>query len=121
MKKKLALKEDKEFCLKLKHFEEFNAVSCDRDAIRKNLQTLTISADNAMRKCVDWMNLTNDPEELHQIMGMQNDLQSFFERTRASALRRLERLEEQEQKKSNPSQGSRTTKYSQRKSSVATI
>ena len=47
------------------------------------------------------MNLTNVPEELHQIKGMQNDLQSFFERTRPTAFRRLQRLEKKK-KKRNP-------------------
>ena len=46
IKEKLALKESKEFRLKLEQLEDFIAVSCDRSAIRNDLQTLRISADN---------------------------------------------------------------------------
>lgn len=58
------------------------------------------------------MNLTNVPEELHQIKGMQNDLQSFFKRTRPSALRRLQHLEKKEETKSNSSHKSRKKTFS---------
>ena len=67
-----------------------------------------------MQKFVDRMNVTKEPEELHQLANMQKNLQSSLERASASALYRLEHLIEKEETKSNSLRGSRKSKYSQR-------
>ena len=112
LKRKAALKGKEEFRLQLVSFEKSNYDIGNPDFIRSELQKLKGLADNAIQGFVDWMNLTVEAEEINEITRQQYELQSSWEKVRATALSRLELLEVKEETKSNSSYGSRISSSS---------
>ena len=112
LKRKAALKGEEEFRLQFVSFEKSIYDIGNPDAIRSELQKLKSLADNAIQGFIDWMNLTVEAEEINEITRQQYELQSSWEKVRATALSRLEFLEVKEETKSNLSYGSRISSSS---------
>ena len=112
LKRKAALKGKEEFRLQLVSFEKSIYDIGNPDFIRSELQKLKSLADNAIQGFIDWMNLTVEAEEINEITRQQYELQSSWEKVRATALSRLEFLEVKEETKSNLSYGSRISSSS---------
>lgn len=106
LKRKAALKGKEEFRLQLVAFEKSIYDIGNPDFIRSELQKLKSLADNAIQGFIDWMNLTVEAEERNEITRQQYELQSSWEKVRATAHSRLEFLEVKEETKSNLSYGS---------------
>ena len=101
LKRKAALKGKGEFRLQLVSFEKSVSDIGNPDFIRSELQKLKSLADNAIQGFIDWMNLTVEAEEINEITRQQYELQSSWEKVRATALSRMEFLEVKEETKSN--------------------
>ena len=112
LKRKAALKGKGEFRLQLVSFEKSVSDIGNPDFIRSELQKLKSLADNAIQGFIDWMNLTVEAEEINEITRQQYELQSSWEKVRATALSRMEFLEVKEETKSNLSYGSRISSSS---------
>ena len=108
----MALKGKEEFRLQLVSFEKSIYDIGNPDFIRSELQKLKSLADNAIQGFIDWMNLTVEAEEINEITRQQYELQSSWEKVRATALSRMEFLEVKEETKSNLSYGSRISSSS---------
>ena len=101
LKRKGALKGEEESRLQLVSFEKSIDDTGNPDFIRSELQGF-----------IDWMNLTVEAEEINEITCQQYELQSSWEKVRATALSRPEFLEVKEETKSNLSYGSRISSSS---------
>ena len=112
LKRKAALKGKEEFRLQLVAFEKSIYDIGNPDFIRSEVQKLKSLADNAIQGFIDWMNLTVEAEEINEITRQQYELQSSWEKVRATALSRQETLEAKEDMKSNLSYGSRISSSS---------
>ena len=112
LKRKAALKGKEEFRLQLVAFEKSIYDIGNPDFIRNEVQKLKSLADNAIQGFIDWMNLTVEAEEINEITRQQYELQSSWEKVRATVLCRLEILEAKEDTKSNLSYGSRISSSS---------
>ena len=112
LKRKAALKGKEEFRLQLVAFEKSIYDIGSPDFIRSEVQKLKSLADNAIQGFIDWMNLTVEAEEINEITRQQYELQSSWEKVRATALSRLDILEAKEETKSNLSYGSRISSSS---------
>ena len=112
LKRKAALEGKGEFRLQLVSFEKSVSDIGNPDFIRSELQKLKSLADNAIQGFIDWMNLTVEAEEINEITRQQYELQSSWEKVRATVLSRMEFLEVKEETKSNLSYGSRISSSS---------
>ena len=112
LKRKAALKGKEEFRLQFVSFKKSIYDIGNPDFIRSELQKLKSLADNAIQEFIDWMNLTVEAEEINEITRQQYELQSSWEKVRATALSRPEFLEVKEETKSNLSYGSRISSSS---------
>ena len=101
LKRKAALKGKEEFRLQLVSFEKSVYDISNPDFIRSELQKLKSLSDNEIQGFIDWMNLTVEAEEMNEISRQQYELQSSWEKVRATAPSRLEFLEVKEETKSN--------------------
>ena len=86
----MALKGKEEFRLQLVFFENSIYDIGNPDFIRSELKKLKSLADNAVQGLIDWMNLTVKAEEINEITRQQYELQSSWEKVRATVLSRLE-------------------------------
>ena len=84
------MKGKEEFRLQLEFFEDSIYDIGNPDFIRSELQKLKSLADNAVQGLIDWMNLTVKAEEINEITRQQYELQSSWEKVRATVLSRLE-------------------------------
>ena len=112
LKRKAALKGKEEFRLQLVSFEKSISDIWNPEAIRSELQKLKRQADNSIQGFIDWRNLTAETREINGITGEQYELQSSWEKVRATALGHLEFLEFGDETESNLSYGSRRSRES---------
>ena len=103
----------RKFNRKLLLFENLLSESRSRDAIKSELQTLKVLAENTSQEFVDCLNLTTEMEDISAITSEQQDLQVSWERIHSKALHRLDYLDSRDETKSNLSHGSRSN-FSQR-------
>ena len=113
-RRKAALDDKRKFNRKLLLFEKLITESRSRDAIRSELQTLKVLAENTSQEFVDCLNLTTDTEDISTITSEQQDLHVSWEKIRTKALHRLDYLDSRDETKSNSSHGSRRSNFSQR-------
>ena len=113
-RRKAALDGKRKFNRKLLLFENLLSESRSRDAIKSELQTLKVLAENTSQEFVDCLNLTTETEDISAITSEQQDLQVSWERIRSKALHRLDYLDSRDETKSNSSHGSRRSNFSQR-------
>ena len=92
--------------------EKLITESSDREALQSELQALNNSADKTIQEFVNWLNLAKEPEEINEITNEQHEVQNSWEKIRADASYRLERLELKEEIRSHSSRGSRKSKFS---------
>lgn len=112
IRRKTALDCKKEFRRKLLVVEKLISESSDREALQSGLDALKNSADETIQEFVNWLNVAKEPDEINEISNEQHELQSSWEKIRAAASHRLERLELKEEIRSNSSRGSRKSKLS---------
>ena len=112
LKRKSALKGEEESRLQLVSFEKSIYDTDNPDFIRSELQKFKSLEDNAIQGFIDWMNLTVEAEEINEITCQQYELQSSWEKVRATALSHPQFLEVKEETESNLSYGSRISSSS---------
>ena len=112
LKRKAALKGEEESRLQLVSFNKSIYDTGNPDFTRSELQKFKSLEDNAIQGLIDWMNLTVEAEEINEITCQQYELQSSWEKVRATALSRPEFLEVKEETESNLSYGSRISSSS---------
>lgn len=111
--RKAALDDKRKFNRKLLLFEKLISESRSRDAIRSELQTLKVLAENTSHELVDCLNLTSDTGDIGTITSEQQDLHVSWEKIRTKALHHLDYLDLRDETKSNSSHGSRRSNFSE--------
>ena len=111
--RKAALDGKRKFNRKLLPFENLISELRSRGAIKSELQTLKVLAENTSQEFVDCLNLATDTEGINTITSEQQDLHVSWERIRSKALQRLDYLDSRDETKSNSSRGSRWSNFSQ--------